>query len=83
MTRRVVRKRSLPPLKTEFAINFKLELGSGEGVTVEEMKGYVQECMRYASAAFLFKVSHPTKDRDLHGRQELCGHPRLSNLEVV
>lgn len=64
---RVSRTRPRAALKTSFEINFKLEV-KGPGITDAEAAHYVRELLRYASAAYSFKVIHPTADNDAHGR---------------
>lgn len=68
------RTRTLPALRKEFAIDCKLVV-EGQGITEAEAAAFVKEAMRYASAAFLFKVPHPTGERDAHERPDnaRCG----------
>lgn len=60
-------------LHEAFEINFRLETTGG--ITASEAKAHVDAAMRYFSGASLFKVAHPTKDRDPHGRKDyaMCG----------
>lgn len=79
--KRISRKRptAIDPLNTEFEINFKLKV-SKPGVTEKEVQDYITECVRYASAAFVFYMRHPVGGTDTHKRKK---HSNYVGLEDV
>lgn len=79
--KRLTRERPRPQLKHEFEINFKLTV-VGPGITEEEARAYVEECMRYASAAFLFEVAHPVGERDGHKRDRLSRSGEVQHVSA-
>jgi hypothetical protein len=75
--KRIARQRpSLPALAKEFEIDCKLFV-AGEGITEAEALAHIQECIRYASAAFIFRVRHPVGDKDRHRRGKCATHDRV------